>query len=913
MIKTVLFILVALLNMQKGNEFRVTITGTIFCQEGGKANIPLGGATLMLISGKDTLNTVSNNSGKFSFSLPQTFEVTILAQYQGFDDFCETFQLGGNHLAVVIKMNQSKQLLEAAMIKSEIPFVRAEADTIIYNMAALEKMEGDKALDLFLQIPGFGINKGKITMWGENVDKTYVNGKLIYGDDPISALNLLKAEEVKNVRIYDTQYMADKHRGVKNSKKRRVIDVQTFKQFLSAVDLQAQTRVGSIYKKEDVGSVNPLRFSLGFDFDSNREMQQIGAYSNGNNINDSKNGSDIVKSSPPTLYSDKKNVDVSLKYVKKWIDAEWGNSLTLNYGIIHEDERRHNETIIDRTKTEGGLVPLHYEESRSKWNTNGSHVAAIAAKLHQSPLKDIDFYMGVSFDDSRVVEQDKLFSDPGTSDIQRQDQESGTRDRGFSIAPSIKWSNLDSKNGWTPTVNLSFELSNNHAYTYTVDTLKSSTIRRYLDGSGGGINKTISGAFSLKKTLSDTGVMTTELEMMCQAFYAKTHKNIMTIDYTLPGSDQIDYANSFDYNWNDIKFLAGAGFTMTSSKSQLLAVRLGLISDKQMDVELFPADVRASNCFTMPYATVAIEPPFRKQKITFSYSLLGETPALEQTRERVDNSNPLRLRIGNPDLKAPLEHTLGIGFSPHISSEGSYCLLQSYFKLDQNPVVDKIQYFSQASSLTAWGVDYGIPAGGTLTGYENAKYAFTVHCGASYVCRIKPLKGTLRSELCFDLHQTPEYDNDCLNYVKGFGPDFEVSLTTMPVKFLRMKLTNGTTYSKDINTLGTVMSEVIMQRSSVSAEFRLLKHAFCDAMYSVGIYKYLSGMGKNTSIQNLSCAVGSYFFDGKLAISISGSDLLGKAVDYSTIATGSEFTLRSGASLGRYCLFNIAYRFSNKK
>ena len=264
----------------------------------------------MLISGKDTLNTVSNNSGKFSFSLPQAFEVTILAQYQGFDDFCETFQLGGNHLAVVIKMNQSKQLLEAAMIKSEIPFVRAEADTIIYNMAALEKMEGDKALDLFLQIPGFGINKGKITMWGENVDKTYVNGKLIYGDDPISALNLLKAEEVKNVRIYDTQYMADKHRGVKNSKKRRVIDVQTFKQFLSAVDLQAQTRVGSIYKKEDVGSVNPLRFSLGFDFDSNREMQQIGAYSNGNNINDSKNGSDIVKSSPPTLYSDKKNVDV---------------------------------------------------------------------------------------------------------------------------------------------------------------------------------------------------------------------------------------------------------------------------------------------------------------------------------------------------------------------------------------------------------------------------------------------------------------------------------------------------------------------------------------------------------------------------------------------------------------------------
>ena len=59
-----------LLPIQKGEDLRITISGTIYCQEGRKANIPLGGATLSLISGRDTLNTVSDNSGKFSFSIP---------------------------------------------------------------------------------------------------------------------------------------------------------------------------------------------------------------------------------------------------------------------------------------------------------------------------------------------------------------------------------------------------------------------------------------------------------------------------------------------------------------------------------------------------------------------------------------------------------------------------------------------------------------------------------------------------------------------------------------------------------------------------------------------------------------------------------------------------------------------------
>lgn len=907
-------LLFALFPIQKDEGYRVTVSGTIFCQEGGKGNIPLGGASISLVAGKDTLNTVSDKSGRFSFSFPQSFEVTILARYQGFEDFRETYQLFENHTAVAIQMKQSHQQLDAAKVEAEIPFITRDADTVIINMAPLEKMDGDKAIDMLLQIPGFAINSlGRLTVWGEMVDKTYVNGKLIYGDNPMSALALLKAEEIKNVRVYDTQRLEDKHRGVKNSKKSRVIDVRTFKQFFSAVDIQAQARIGALDKKDDMVSGTPLRYSAGFDFDSNQEMQQISVNVNGNNIRDYEKGLEAVKNAASALSFDDKHFGAGFKYVKKWKDAEWGNSFSAGYTYLQDDARWREETKTDRIGTVGGLVPLHYENDCLWWSGGGFHQATIGAELHQSPLKDISFDLRFVFDDDYYGQSERISSETDDAGIQRQDQKSGQVGRSHGVLSIITWSNPYAKNGWTPQVRLSYYLSNYQSDSYRIDTLKSSSTRRYLEGNGGGKNHEFNGEFVMKKILSDKGLLTSELELIGSADYDNEHKRVMTVDHLLPEYDRTDYANSFDYSWNDLKFSTGVGLVLSSPMARLLSIRAGLVFDKQLDTEVFPEDVRASNSFTMPFAEVYITPPLRKDRLYLHYSLTGRTPALEQVRERVDNSNPLRLQVGNPDLEASLGHRVSISYYPRLSSKGSSVSFESEFTFNQNPIVDRIRFYSQSGSFKAWGVEYDIPAGGTLTGYENADLAFDMYCRASYSCRIKPLKGNLESAIRFNIYQTPEFDDDLLNHVTGLGPEVDLSLSTTPVKFLRLKLSSKTSYTKDINAFKTVMSELILEKCSVSAEMRFGKHAFCNASYNADIYSYLSGMGVNTDVQNLSFALGCFFLDGKLAVGISGSDLLGKAVDFSTSVTASEFSRLSQPSLGRFCLLNVAYRLANRK
>ena len=125
---------------------------------------------------------------------------------------------------------------------------------------------------------------------------------------------------------------------------------------------------------------------------------------------------------------------------------------------------------------------------------------------------------------------------------------------------------------------------------------------------------------------------------------------IVAIGIDKPNADLVIFRN-------DLKLSVGAGLSIASPSNQLLFIRAGGVSDRQLDVEAFPTDVRASHTFTQPYTTIYIMPPLREDQLILGYTLAGETPALEQTRKQVDNRNPLRLRVGNPDLKASLKHT----------------------------------------------------------------------------------------------------------------------------------------------------------------------------------------------------------------------------------------------------------------
>lgn len=49
-----------------------------------------------------------------------------------------------------------------------------------------------------------------VSVDGVKVSRTYVNGILVFGDNPMNAVNALKADEVTQVKVYDEQSAIDR-------------------------------------------------------------------------------------------------------------------------------------------------------------------------------------------------------------------------------------------------------------------------------------------------------------------------------------------------------------------------------------------------------------------------------------------------------------------------------------------------------------------------------------------------------------------------------------------------------------------------------------------------------------------------------------------------------------------------------
>lgn len=99
------------------------------------------------------------------------------------------------------------------IVQQEIPsaeLMKKLNDTTIFNTHAIRSLPGDGLKDVLEQLPGFSVTDNSVSVDGVKVSRTYVNGILVFGGNPMNAVNALKADEVTQVKVYDEQSAIDR-------------------------------------------------------------------------------------------------------------------------------------------------------------------------------------------------------------------------------------------------------------------------------------------------------------------------------------------------------------------------------------------------------------------------------------------------------------------------------------------------------------------------------------------------------------------------------------------------------------------------------------------------------------------------------------------------------------------------------
>lgn len=209
---------------------------------------PLGGAKVTvedvipdLCMSRCTLET--DSSGYFRYATNVGNIVTIKAKFLGYHDkTIKRIGIGGNDTIYLddIKLKPSAELMKELVVGAKVKRFYMKGDTVVFNPEAFNLEEGDRLIRLVEKLPGVNIKDGRL-LWNGEPLKVMMNGKDAMNQGML--LEQLPMEAVEKVKAYDRTSELQDRTGVADGNQEHVLDVVVkpgfMEKFLTEVEAKA--------------------------------------------------------------------------------------------------------------------------------------------------------------------------------------------------------------------------------------------------------------------------------------------------------------------------------------------------------------------------------------------------------------------------------------------------------------------------------------------------------------------------------------------------------------------------------------------------------------------------------------------------------------------------------------------------
>jgi uncharacterized membrane protein YgcG len=180
------------------------IFGKIYDYE---SNSPLPTANITLINSADTslkLFTVSDVSGYFSFAGLQGEKYKIKVVFVGYKtEYAEVIANKAFVDAGIIKIQPNAYALKSVNITGIQTRVEQVGDTTQYHADGYKSKADASAEDLVTKMPGLTETNGAVKFQNENVQQVLIDGKPYFDQDPLLALKSLPADVIDKIQVFN--------------------------------------------------------------------------------------------------------------------------------------------------------------------------------------------------------------------------------------------------------------------------------------------------------------------------------------------------------------------------------------------------------------------------------------------------------------------------------------------------------------------------------------------------------------------------------------------------------------------------------------------------------------------------------------------------------------------------------------
>lgn len=578
---------------------------------------------------------------------------------------------------------EAQQLGEVVVTHEQAP-VSMHGDTVAFSAKAFKTQPNAAVEQLLKKLPGLEVDRdGTIRSQGQTVSKVLVDGKPFFGDDPKMATRNLPADIIDRVQLYDQQSDQANFSGIDSGERQRTLNLVT----------RRDKRKGYFGTEQaDLGTKGRYQAKLGLNrFNNGR---QISALAQADNVNRQGFSDD----SSPSLGS----TNEAGGSVSSLGSSSSGFVLGAPGGARNAGNTLGSGSQVGVTESASG--GLNYRDVWGKrLEVAGSYLATRATTLNdqQAQCQNLTGAAAdaVPLTDRHAASRARTTSQRANLRLDYQlDSLTSLR-----LTPSLNWQTTDQLRTTDQQTSQAGRLLNQSASRYAAQA-------RDLTGGGnallmrkfGRAGRTLSANVNLSldrqsglalnqstNTFNLAGVGTSQvldqqidqatprqqaainlsytepftLRHQLEAHYSYTtapsQARRLTTDYNAATGEYDRYNALLSNDFNSRYAAQRAGLTWQTRRLRY-TYNLGLDAQQatlRLDNQTAETSLRRAYPTVLPQANFSYSGS-RSRSLRLTYRTTLTAPAASQLQPVPDNSNPLSIRLGNPDLRPEYGHSL---------------------------------------------------------------------------------------------------------------------------------------------------------------------------------------------------------------------------------------------------------------
>lgn len=859
----------------------------------------------------------ADTSGSFIFKSIPAGVYLMRFFYFGYQETYTPVDLFESRSGYVFLANPEVQSLDAITLKGRIPPVEQKGDTTVFNAGAYKTLPNADAEDLVKKMPGIEVKDGEVKAQGETVTEIFIDGKPFFGNDPNTALKTLPAEIIDKVEVLDKGNEQSQFTGFDDGDRTKAINIVTKKD-----------RRNGKFGKAYLGYGTEGRYQAGGNLNIFNGSQRISILGISNNINQQNFSSDDLGG----ISGGGRSSGTRRRYRRMGEDFQTSqldgitmtNSLGINFmdslgkkvlftgSYFYNRADNSNNRFLNRNYFLPGDSSQVYNENNKSDNLSQSHRVNMRIEYKMDSSNSFLIVPRINIrrqNTSNVMESRNLIM-PGNSNSSSfndfsQDVSS------YQFRNDALYMHAFSKKGRSLSIDLETEFSKEN------NSSDLQAINSYTGDSGITSVDSLSQksqldelAYHIETDLRYTEPLGKYSQLMFSYELTAENRDYNKETFDLDSDSQFSELNtelSGDYISNVLTNEAGIHYKIR--KENLV----GSFGFEYQNVHLnndqtLPSVTSISKSYNSILPRVFIKYNWSKDKNFRLYFRSGtDVPSISQLNNVLDNSNPILVSQGNPNLEQEYNNRIVLRGSFGNSDNYRSLNVFAYVKNTMNYIGNSILI---PGSDTLLSNGYTLRQGAQLTTPENLDGHWNIRSNLTYSFPLDLIKSNVSLSSGYNYIRTPGLINDENNFVNNHALSQGINIGSNFSENLEFNLGYTGNYSIVNSLLQPENNQnYFFHTVELKTEYIFWKGFLIQSNLGQYLYRGLSGaFNQDFLLWNLSFGK-KLFKDQKGELRLSVFDVLNQNNSISRNVSENYVEDVENDILNRYFMLTFTYNF----